>query len=51
MQRDIEFTAANGEKVRKQIGRHELNVVNIYVSQFPPVDEYEFRLENPYVHS
>lgn len=51
MQRDIEFTAANGERVRKQIGRHELNVVNIYVSQFPPVDEYEFRLAKPYVHS
>ncbi|SMQ82868.1 rhomboid protease GluP [Bacillus sp. OV166] len=51
MQRDIEFTAANGERVRKQIGRHELNVVNIYVSQFPPVDEYEFRLVKPFVHS
>src|SRR4051812_26851966 len=51
MQRDIEFTAANGERVRKQIGRHELNVVNIYVSQFPPVDEYEFRLAKPFVHS
>ncbi|MEH7074038.1 rhomboid family intramembrane serine protease [Neobacillus drentensis] len=51
MQRDIEFTAANGERVRKQIGRHELNVVNIYVSQFPPVDEYEFRLEKPFIYS
>jgi rhomboid protease GluP len=51
MQRDIEFTAANGEKVRKQIGRHELNVVNIYVSQYPPVDEYEFRLTQPFFHS
>ncbi|MFP5113599.1 rhomboid family intramembrane serine protease [Bacillaceae bacterium C204] len=51
MQRDIEFTAANGERVRKQIGRHELNVVNIYVSQFPPVDEYEFRLNKPFVHT
>ena len=51
MQRDIEFTAANGERVRKQIRRHELNVVNIYVSQFPPVDEYEFRLAKPFVYS
>ncbi|MBV7507477.1 rhomboid family intramembrane serine protease [Bacillus sp. sid0103] len=51
MQRDIKFTAANGERVRKQIGRHELNMVNIYVSQFPPVDEYEFRLAKPFVHS
>lgn len=51
MQRDIEFTAGNGERVRKQIGRHELSVVNIYVSEFPPVDEYEFRLTKPFVHS
>ncbi|WML25589.1 rhomboid family intramembrane serine protease [Neobacillus sp. OS1-33] len=51
MQRDIEFTAANGERVRKQIGRQQLNVVNIYVSQFPPVDEYEFRLVKPFVYS
>ncbi|SDM18625.1 rhomboid protease GluP [Bacillus sp. OK048] len=49
MQRDIEFTASNGEKVRKQIGRGELTVVNIYISQFPPVDDYEHRLEHPYV--
>jgi rhomboid protease GluP len=50
MQRDIEFTAANGERVRKQMGRNELNVVNIYVSAFPPVDDYENRLTQPFVH-
>ena len=44
LQRDIEFTATNGERVRKQLGRREIMVVNIYISQFPPVDEYEFRL-------
>ncbi|PLS01758.1 rhomboid family protein [Neobacillus cucumis] len=49
MQRDIEFTASNGERVRKQIGKSELNVLNIYVSKFPPVDEYEFRLAKPFV--
>jgi rhomboid protease GluP len=49
MQRDIEYTASNGEKIRKQIGRSELSVVNIYVSQFAPVDEYEYRLEAPFV--
>ncbi|MEH7414137.1 rhomboid family intramembrane serine protease [Neobacillus drentensis] len=49
LQRDIEFTASNGERVRKQIGRSELNVLNIYVSEFPPVDEYEFRLTKPFV--
>jgi rhomboid protease GluP len=49
MQRDIEFTAANGDKVRKQLGRGELSIVNIYISQYPPVDEYEFRLEQPFI--
>lgn len=50
MQRDIEFVAMNGERVRKQIGRSEVHVVNIYISQFPPVDEYEYRLTSPYVY-
>jgi rhomboid protease GluP len=49
LQRDIEFTASNGEKVRKQLGHVELSIVNIYISQFPPVDEYQFRLEQPFI--
>ncbi len=49
MQRDIEFTALNGEKIRKQTGRNDLNVTNIYVSPYPPVDDYEFRLAEPFV--
>lgn len=50
MQRDIEFTASNGEKIRKQIGRKTLNIANIYVSKFPPVDEYEYRLTKPFLY-
>lgn len=49
MQRDIEFTASNGERVRKQTGKNELNVINIYISEFPPVDDYEYRLSTPFV--
>lgn len=49
MQRDIELTASNGEKIRRQIRRGKLNVVNIYISEFPPVDEYEYRLEKPFL--
>jgi rhomboid protease GluP len=49
MQRDIEFTAANGEKIRKQLNRNELSIINIYVSPYPPVDEYQFRLEHPFI--
>jgi rhomboid protease GluP len=50
MQRDIEFAAANAERVRRQIHKTKLNVFNIYVSQYPPVDEYEFRLQKPYIN-
>jgi rhomboid protease GluP len=50
LQRDIEFTASNGEQIRKQIGRGELSVVNIYISQFPPVDDYEYRLQSPFIY-
>jgi rhomboid protease GluP len=50
MQRDIEFAAANGERVRRQLRRGKMHVINIYVSQNPPVDEYEFRLNKPYVN-
>jgi rhomboid protease GluP len=49
MQGDIESTATNGERIRKQIGRNDIKVVNIYISQFPPVDDYEFRLAKPFV--
>jgi rhomboid protease GluP len=41
MQRDIEYAAANGERIRNQIKRRELRVLNIYVSKLTPVDEYE----------
>ncbi|MED1468240.1 rhomboid family intramembrane serine protease [Bacillus salipaludis] len=50
MQRDIEFTAANGENIRKQLRRGDLNMANIYISSYPPVDEYEYRLEKPYFY-
>lgn len=49
MQRDIEFTASNGEKIRKQLGHGELSILNIYISKFPPVDVYEYRLERPFI--
>ncbi|WP_035423597.1 rhomboid family protein [Bacillus sp. UNC438CL73TsuS30] len=50
MQRDIEFTAVNGENIRKQLRRGDLNIANIYISSYPPVDEYEYRLEKPYFY-
>ena len=50
MQRDIEFSSINGERIRKQLGRGELTITNIYISPFPPVDDYQFRLEKPFSH-
>lgn len=48
MQRDIELTAANGERIRRQLNRNELKIVNVYISAYPPVDEFEYRLNRPY---
>lgn len=50
LQQDLERTALNGENVRKKFIKGELNVMNIYVSAFLPVDDYEFRIEKPYIH-
>ena len=49
MQRDIEMTAINGESVRKQVNKREIHVLNIYVTPYPPVDDYEFRIEQPFL--
>lgn len=50
LQQDLERTGLNGENIRKQIIRGNLNVTNIYVTAYPPVDDYEFRIEKPYIH-
>ena len=50
LQRDLEMTVANGESIRKQIKKRSLNVINIYVTPFPPVDDYEYRIEKPFLH-
>ncbi|PLR87691.1 rhomboid family protein [Bacillus sp. V33-4] len=50
LQRDIELTATNGERIRKQLRHRELKVVNIYVTPYPPVDDYSFHIEKPYSH-
>nr|WP_066395953.1 rhomboid family intramembrane serine protease [Cytobacillus eiseniae] len=50
MQKDIALTAENGERIRRQLGRSNMNVMNVYVSAFPPVDDYEFRINEPFLH-
>ncbi|PLR89509.1 rhomboid family intramembrane serine protease [Bacillus sp. T33-2] len=49
LQRDIELAANNGEQLRKQLFAGELTLLNIYFTPYPPVDNYEFRIEDPYV--
>lgn len=49
MQRDIEETAHKAESIRRQLGRKNLPIINIYVTEYPPVDDYEFRISAPYM--
>ena len=41
MKRDVQLAAHNGEKIRKALKRNKLSMRNIYISAYPPVDEYE----------
>ncbi|MFB6465816.1 rhomboid family intramembrane serine protease [Cytobacillus sp. Hz8] len=50
LQRDIELTSANGESIRRQLRKGELNVLNLYFSEYPPVDDYQFRMEKPFIN-
>lgn len=50
MQQDIERVALNGESIRKQITRGELSVLNLYISSYLPVDDFEFRIKKPFFH-
>ncbi|MHC0035917.1 rhomboid family intramembrane serine protease [Pseudoneobacillus sp. C159] len=45
MERDIQLTAMNGENIRKQRFQKSLHILNIYISPYPPVDDYENRLK------
>ncbi|WP_245671053.1 rhomboid family intramembrane serine protease [Pseudobacillus wudalianchiensis] len=47
MRRDIEQAAAMGESIRKQLGKRELMVINLYLSPYPPIDEYEAYIKEP----
>lgn len=46
MERDIQLTAMNGENIRKQRYKKNLQIINIYFSPFPPVDHYEHIVNN-----
>lgn len=48
LKRDIQQTGKRAEGIRKQLLKRELTVLNIYVSTYPPVDDYEYVTEQPY---
>ncbi|WP_018393926.1 rhomboid family intramembrane serine protease [Bacillus sp. 37MA] len=43
--RDVKRIVWNGEQIRKKMGMRKLSLLNIVVSQHPPVDEYESYLK------
>lgn len=47
LQRDIQHTAIQAENIRKHLMKRELNVINIYVSMYSPVDEYKSYIKHP----
>lgn len=44
MERDLQLTGMNGENIRKQKFKKNLQILNIYISPYLPVDDYEYRL-------
>ncbi|WP_147532355.1 rhomboid family protein [Bacillus marasmi] len=48
MQRDIETIANIAERYRKRFIRSELQMINLYITPYPPVDDYRFRIEKAY---
>jgi rhomboid protease GluP len=44
MERDLQLTGMNGENIRKQKFKKNLHVLNIYISPYLPVDDFEYRL-------
>ena len=50
LKQDLHRTAHNGENIRKKLFKKPVSVLNVYISLFKPVDEYESYLERPLVN-
>lgn len=48
LQQDIERTAGHIDRIRKQSWKHPIQLLNVYISTYPPVDEWEFRIVKPH---
>jgi rhomboid protease GluP len=49
LQRDIESVAARGERIGSRYARGKMTIMNLYVTSYPPVDDYQHRIDAPYV--
>ncbi|MFT4412630.1 rhomboid family intramembrane serine protease [Fredinandcohnia humi] len=47
MQRDMEIAAQKLEYFRKKLFARKLEALNIYITTYPPVDDWYFRIEQP----
>jgi rhomboid protease GluP len=48
LQRDMEAAAAIGEQYRRRFLVGDLRIINVYITPYPPVDDYLFRIEKPF---
>ncbi|MGD6795840.1 rhomboid family intramembrane serine protease [Metabacillus indicus] len=48
LQQDIERTAFRIDRLREQTFKHPVQLLNIYLSPYPPVDDWEHRTERPH---
>jgi rhomboid protease GluP len=49
IQRDIQNASVHVVNFKKQLRKSKLKALNIYVSSYPPVDDWEFRVKEPFV--
>ncbi|MGX1901053.1 rhomboid family intramembrane serine protease [Thermolongibacillus altinsuensis] len=49
LQRDMEYAAHAAEQLRKKQFRRRMDVLNIYITTYPPVDDWTFRIARPIV--
>lgn len=47
--RDVEKLAMQGKKIRKELKSRKLKILNVYISDFLPVDHYQDVLERAYL--
>jgi len=49
LQRDIEKTAFQVANFKKQLRKSKLKALNVYISSYPPVDDWEYRVTEPFM--